>query len=138
MSFWTTGHEEVLREYAHQGAQAVSDAIMEQFGAYHSPHAVEQFAHRVHVSLRKMQECPECGNLVDHLNRQTGMCARCSEVYHVERARAYNQILEEEAAEAESQRAAASREYATLRQRNSRLRKRIERANKGEDGESSL
>lgn len=124
MSFWTTGHEEVLREFCHQGAQAVSDEIFNRYGVYHSPHAVEMYAHRVHVSLRKMRECPECGMLVDHLNRQTGLCARCSEVQHVERERAYNQILEREAKEAENELSDATREYAALRQRNSRLRRK--------------
>lgn len=124
MSFWTTGHEEVLREYCHRGAQAVSDEILERYGVYHSPHAVEMYAHRIHVSLRKMSECPECGLLVDHLNRQTGLCARCSEIQHVEQERAYNQILEREAEAAEAELAAAKREYAALRQRNSRLRRK--------------
>lgn len=124
MSFWTTGHEEVLRDIGHMGAKAVSDEILERFGVYHSPHAVEMYAHRVHVSLRKKWACPECGLLVDHLNRQTGLCTRCSEVRHVEEERAYNELLEREAREAKAEEEDARREYAMLRQRNSRLRRK--------------
>lgn len=132
MSTWTTGHEDVLREMRHLGAEAVSDEIFRRFGVRHSAHAVEMHAHRIHVSLRRMHACPECGLLVGHLNRQTGLCPRCSEVQHVEEERAFRDILEREAAEAEEQRLEVSREYAALRQQNMRTRKKFGLASKAE------
>ncbi|WP_232202834.1 hypothetical protein [Olsenella sp. oral taxon 809] len=111
----------MLRETGFKGAKAVSDEILRRYSVYHSPHAVEMFASRNHVSLRLMQACPECGLLVNHLNRQTGLCPRCSALLHVEEERAYNDILEGEIREAEAECVNAEREYATLRQRNARL-----------------
>lgn len=125
MRGWTTGQEELLREFAHLGAEAVSRELRERLGVVRSAHAIEMHASRIHVSLRRLSECPECGLLVERLNRQTGLCPRCSERQHVERARAYNELLERETAAAELEREDAAREYATLRQKNARLRRQM-------------
>ena len=123
---WTTGQEEVLRELCFKGAEAVSDEIFRRYGVRHSPHAVEMHAHRVHVSLAKRDVCPSCGAVGVRLNRQTGLCPLCTERQHVEEERAFNELLEAEAAHAEGSPEIEElrREYDKLRQRNARLCKR--------------
>lgn len=126
MSGWTTGHEDVLRELCFYGAQAVSDEIYRRFGAYHSPHACEMHASRIHVSLRKLDVCPECGAVGVHLNRQTGLCPLCTERQHVAEEQTFNELLqaERDVAEGSPEIEELRRKYASLRQRNARLRRR--------------
>ena len=126
MSFWTTGHEDVLRELCWQGAEAVSKEIERRYGVYHSPHACEMHASRIHVSLRKLSVCPDCGAVGVHLNRQTGLCPLCTERQHVAEEQAFNELLEAERDKAENSPEIEElrRKYAALRQRNARLRKR--------------
>lgn len=123
MSFWTTGHGDVLRELCWQGAEAVSKEIERRYGVYHSPHACEMHASRIHVSLRKFSVCPDCGAVGVRLNRQTGLCPLCTERQHVAEEQAFNELLEAERRFAENspEIEAAKRKYDKLRQRNSRL-----------------
>ena len=45
--------------------------------------------------------CPECGAVGVKINRQTGMCRRCTEEFHLAQERAFNEQLERERAHAE-------------------------------------
>lgn len=123
---WTTSQNDVIRELGHQGVAAVHDAILERYGVEHSVRAIEVQASRIHASLKVKAVCPECGAVGVRLNRQTGLCPLCTERQHVEEERAFNELLEQERKQAEesSEIKKLRREYAKLRQRNSRLCKK--------------
>lgn len=123
MSAWTVRQEEILREYGHLGVDAVADQLLKECGVERSKGAIAVHAHRIHVSLRTMPECPECHAIGVHLNRLSGLCPACTLRAKVEEERAFNELL---AAEAEGcddgpEYEALAREYDRLRQRNSRL-----------------
>lgn len=123
---WTTAQEETLREYAHLGAEGAAEAISARHGVRRSPEATAVHAGRIHVSLARREPCPECGRMAPRLNRQTGLCPVCTEELHVAEARAFNDLLEAEAAECEdpAEVARLRREWDMLRQRNARLCRR--------------
>ncbi|MDN0055552.1 hypothetical protein [Collinsella ihumii] len=123
MSAWTTGQEELLRELGHLGAEAVREEMRRRFGVERSRRSIEVHASRIHVSLRRLEVCPMCGAVGVHLNRQSGACSRCTVEMHVAEEAAFNEILELEARGCEEgpELEAARREWARLRQRNSRL-----------------
>lgn len=129
---WTTRQEEVMRELGHLGAAAVQEAIERRCGVRHSIRAIESHASRIRVSLKVRQVCPECGAVGVRLQRVSGMCRRCTELAHVAEERAFCDLLELEAAGCEegSEIEEARREYARLRQKSSRLRRRYGLAGK--------
>ena len=104
----------------------LAGAVFERCGVRRTPEATAVHASRLHVSMTRREECPECGRMVARLNRQTGLCPPCTEDLHVAEARAFNDLLESEAAEAEdpAEIARLRREWDMLRQRNARLCKR--------------
>lgn len=120
---WTVRQEEVLRAYGHMGARAVQGMLLHECGVARTLRAIEMHASRMHVSLRRLEQCPECGALGVRLSRQSGLCMRCTEFLHVEEERAFHELLLLEAAGCDegSEIDAARREYARLRQANSRL-----------------
>lgn len=123
MSAWTTGQNDVIRELGHRGAEAVRDEIRRRYGVERTVRAIEMQASRIHASLRVLSVCPQCGAIGVRLNRQSGMCPRCTEEAHVAEERAFNELLHREAEGCEEgpEIEAARREYARLRQQNSRL-----------------
>jgi len=133
---WTTLQNEVLRAYGHEGAAGVQKRLVAECGAKHSIRAIEMQASRIHASLRVRGCCPECGVIGVRLNRQTGLCPRCTEQQHVEEAAAFNAILLQELEEMESDPSIEvnRREYARLRQENSRLCRKYGLANKSQRG----
>lgn len=120
---WTCRQEEILRELCYKGAAAVRDAIEKECGVRHSVRAVEMHASRIKVSLRVRSECPECRAVGVKLNRQSGLCPRCTEEQHVAEEKAFNELLllEAQGCEEGPEIEAARKEYARLRQANSRL-----------------
>ena len=123
MSRWTEEQDDVLREVSFHGAAYAAAEIERRCGARHSVRAVEMRASRIHCSLAVRTVCPSCGAVGVNLNRQTGMCRRCTEEYHLAQERAFNEQLERERAAAEE---AADiddvrRERDRIRQRNSRM-----------------
>ena len=131
---WTTDQEATLREFGHLGAQGAADAIFDRHGIRRSAEATAMHASRIHVSLARRLVCPECGCMVTYLNRQTGLCKRCTEFQHVEEERAFNDLLEAERQYSEDspEIEAAKREYDMLRQRNARLCRRYGLKSKAE------
>ncbi len=125
-----------MRENCFRGVAAVQAALLRECGVERSIRAIEVHASRIHMSLKVRHQCPECGRIGVHLNRQSGMCAGCTELMHVEEERAFNELLEAEAASAvgsgEVER--LQREYAALRQRNSRLCRKHGLASKSKRG----
>ena len=123
MSGWTPKQDDVMRAFGRLGAAGVTAAIERECGVSHSVCAVEIRASRIHVSLRVQQVCPECGVVGLRLNRQSGMCARCTELMHLNEEIAFNEILqvEREAAADADEVAGIRRERDKMRQRNSRL-----------------
>ena len=89
----------------------------------HTVRSIESQASRCHVSLRVQQVCPECGVVGVRLNRQSGMCTKCTELMHLNEEIAFNEILQAECEEAADEEAIAGirRERDKMRQRNSRL-----------------
>lgn len=85
--------------------------------------AVEMRASRIHCSLAVQTVCPSCGAVGVKISRQTGMCPLCTERYHLEQERAFNEQLEREraACEESAELADVRRERDKMRQRNSRL-----------------
>lgn len=127
MSEWTTRQEEVVRAYGHLGVKAVQRELREQCGVERSFRSIESKASRIHVSLRVQTVCPECGAVGLRLNRQSGLCARCTELMHLREEVAFNEILQaeaEEAADREGDIAEIKRERDRMRKRNSRLCKK--------------
>ena len=120
---WTVRQEEVLREHCCGGAADVQAAIEAECGVLHTIRAIEAHASRMHCSLAVRPACPQCGAVGVRLNRQSGMCPRCTEWHHVNEERAFNELLQLEADGCEEgpELEAAKREYARLRQQNSRL-----------------
>jgi DnaJ-class molecular chaperone len=120
---WSSEQDDVLRECSFKGAAFARDEIERRCGARHSLHAVELRASRIHCSLAVQTVCPECGAVGVVINRQTHLCRRCTEEFHLAQERAFNEQLERERAHAED---AADiddvrRERDMMRQRNSRL-----------------
>lgn len=62
---------------------------------------MEMHASRIHCSLAVKAMCPWCGAVGVKINRQTGMCPLCTERYHLEQERAFNEQLERERAACE-------------------------------------
>ena len=123
MKAWTTKQDSILRELGHLGAEAVQRAILRECGVSRSLHAIEHRASRIHVSLKLQQVCPDCGVVGVRLNRQSGLCPKCTELMHLNEEIAFNEILqaEREAATDEVEIARLRRERDKMRQRNSRL-----------------
>lgn len=113
----------MIRELGHRGVVAVHDALLERYGMDYSLHAIEIQASRIHASLRVQAVCPECGAVGVRINRQTGLCAACSEKLRLAEAVAFNDVLMGEAEElvSDAEVEELRRENAAMRQRNSRL-----------------
>ena len=120
---WTTRQEEVVREFGHLGVGRVQRELERQCGVTRSTRSIESKASRIHVSLRIQQVCPECGVVGVRLNRQSGLCARCTELMHLNEEVAFNELLQREREEKASEAEVADirRERDRMRQRNSRL-----------------
>lgn len=123
---WTEDEDDIIRELSHRGAVAIADEIWDRLGIERTPHSVECRASKLHRSLRRLAQCPMCGAIGVHLNRQTGLCRGCNESYRLEEERVYHEQLELERREAEEgpdvERVMKERE--ALRQRNARLRRK--------------
>ena len=94
MSWWTEEQDDVLREVSFRGAAYAAAEIERRCGVAHSVRAVEMRASRIHCSLAIQTVCPQCGAVGVKINRQTGMCPLCTERYHLEQERAFNEQLE--------------------------------------------
>ena len=123
VSWWTEEQDDVLREVSFRGAAYAAAEIERRCGVRHSVRAVEMRASRIHCSLAVQTVCPQCGAVGVKINRQTGMCRRCNEEYHLAQERAFNEQLERERSTAEdaSDIDDLRRERDMMRQRNSRL-----------------
>ena len=123
MSWWTAEQDDVLREVSFRGAAFAAAEIERRCGVRHSVRAVEMRASRIHCSLAVRTVCPSCGAVGVNLNRQTGKCRRCSEEFHLEQERVFNEQLERErvAAEEAAEIDDVRRERDMMRQRNARL-----------------
>lgn len=120
---WTTRQEEVVREYGHLGVERVQRELLRQCGVRRSARSIESKASRIHVSLRVQQVCPGCGVVGVRLNRQSGLCAKCTELMHLNEEVAFNELLQREREEKadDEEIAGIRRERDRMRQRNSRL-----------------
>lgn len=120
---WSTGQNDVIRELGYRGVQAVHDEILDRYGVDHTLHAIEAQASRIRASLRVLDECPRCHAIGVRINRQSGLCKRCTLEEHVEEAQAFNDILEAEAAGCDDgpEVEELERKWAQLRQQSSRL-----------------
>lgn len=123
---WDETQDDLLRECSFRGAAFVAAELWRRLGVRHSVRAVEMRASRIHCSLAVQTVCPGCGAVGVGLNRQTGMCRLCTERYHLECERAFNERLEQErlAAEDGAEVDAVRRERDRLRKANSRLKRR--------------
>lgn len=120
---WTAEEDGVLRAHSYEGAGGVQDALVRELGVFRTLRAIEQRAHLIRASLKRLDVCPECGAVGVRINRQSGMCARCTEEGHVAEERAFRDLLALEAVGCDEgpEIEAARREYARLRQANSRM-----------------
>lgn len=120
---WTEDEDDVLRECSYRGAAYAAGEIWRRLGIRRSVHAVEHRASRIHCSLAVLSECPECGAVGVQINQGTGMCRKCSELFHLEEEKAFNELLEAERAAAEdgAEVDALKRARDMWRKRNSRL-----------------
>ena len=136
---WTTKQDEVIRELGHLGAAAVAAAIERECGVSRSVRAVEVRASRIHASLKVRSVCPECGVVGLRLNRQSGMCPKCTELMHLNEEIAFNEILQREREEAADEEAIAGirRERDKMRQRNSRMARKYGLKTRRQRGDDS-
>ena len=127
MTSWTTKQDSILRELGHLGVDAVREAILRECGIDRTVRSIEVRASRIHVSPAVRQVCPECGVVGLRLNRQSGLCPRCTELMHLNEEIAFNEILQREREEAADDDAIAGirRERDKMRQRNSRLARKF-------------
>ena len=127
MREWTTRQEEIVREFGHYGVGVVQRELWRQCGVSRSFRSIESKASRIHVSLRVRQVCPECGLVGVRLNRQSGMCVRCTELMHLNEEMVFNELLMAEREELASDVDVAEirRERDRIRQQNSRLCRRF-------------
>ena len=123
MREWTTRQEEIVREFGIYGVERVQRELWKRCGVRRSRRAIESKASRIHVSLRVRTVCPECGLVGVRLNRQSGMCARCTELMHLNEEIVFNELLQAEREEMASDEdvAAIRRERDRIRQQNSRI-----------------
>lgn len=123
MTPWTTRQDEIIRERGHLGAEAVAAAILRECGVSRSVHSIEHRASRIHASLKLQPVCPECGVVGVRLNRQSGLCPKCTEIMHLNEEIAFNEILQAEREAATDPRTITEirRKRDRMRQRNSRL-----------------
>ena len=140
MEAWTTKQDSILRELSYLGAEAVRDALKRECGVDRSIRAVEVRASRIHASLKVKAVCPECGVVGLRLNRQSGMCPKCTELMHLNEEIAFNEILQAEREEAANEEAIAGikRERDKMSQRNSRLARKYglpTRRERGQNGD---
>lgn len=126
MMGWDEEQDDVLRSVSYLGAERARDEIWERCHVWHSVPAVQMRASRIHCSLEERTVCPSCGAVGVNINRSTGLCPLCSERYHLEQERAFNELLEQERKAAEDPKAVAEarRERDAMRQRNSRMCRR--------------
>ena len=123
MAAWTTGQDDLIRELSYYGVERVRDEILKRYGIERSLQAIEKRASRIHVSLKRLEVCPECGTVGVHLNRQTGLCPRCTEAFHLQVEIAFNECLQTELEQSQDPKVIDEihREREKMRQRNSRL-----------------
>ena len=93
---WTIGQENVIRELRFLGAQGVRDAIEKEFGVSHTKHAVQVRASLLGISLQKRYRCPECGDIVESVNRLSGLCLRCSVYCRIQEEISFSEAIERE------------------------------------------
>lgn len=115
MPGWSSVQNDVLRELANLGAEAVAEAIAERTGVVHTAAAVQRQASRLGVSMVVFSPCPVCGRRVR--GGRTGMCPACRARANAERQWRVLGELEAEAKrmEADPEYVAAKREYDRLR-----------------------
>lgn len=120
---WTTHEIDVMRANGHLGVDAVQRALLRECGSDRSVRSIESQASRCHVSLRVQQVCPDCGVVGVRLNRQSGLCPKCTELMHLNEEIAFNEVLQREREEKADSADMTSirRERNRMRQRNSRL-----------------
>lgn len=138
MSWWTEEQDDVLRKEGFRGAVYAAAKIERRCGVHHPVQAVEMRASWTHCSLAVQTVCPSCGAVGVKINRQTGMCPLCTERYHLEQERAFNEQLERERAACEdsAELADVRRERDRMRQRNSRLCRKYGLRGKRERGQA--
>lgn len=120
---WTTREIDVMRANGHPNVKAVHDALLRECGTDRSVRSIESQASRCHVSLKVQQVCPERGVVGVHLNRQSSMCPKCTELMHLNEELAFNETLlrEREGKANEAEALQIRRERDRMRQKNSRL-----------------
>lgn len=125
MPGWSSAQNEVLRELANLGAEAVAEAIAERTGVVHTAAAVQRQASRLGVSMVTFATCPVCGRRVR--GGRTGMCPVCRARANAERQWRVLGELEAEAKrlEADPEYLAAKREYDRLRKAVSSKRREL-------------
>lgn len=136
MRWRTEEQDDVLREVSFRGAAFAAAEIERRCGVRHSVRAVEMRASRIHCSLAVQTVCPQCGAVGVKINRQTGMCPLCTERYHLEQERAFNEQLEREriAAEEAPEIDDVRRERDKIQQRNSCLCRKFGLSGRREKG----
>ena len=117
---WTDEQDAVIRELGHKGVDAVRRELVRRCHALHTVYAIKRRAVRIHASLRKRTVCPECGAIGVHINRQSKMCIRCTELLRLEEAKAFEELLEQERRGAEE---GGGNEQKTRRRAENRERK---------------
>lgn len=120
---WTEDEDDLIREISYRGAKAIKKELWYRYGIERTEYAIIRRASRIHCSLRVRTVCPSCGAVGVHINRQTGMCALCTERLHLEEEKAFNEQLQREldAAEDSEELERVKREREMWRQRNNRI-----------------
>lgn len=72
---WTEEQEDILRDHAHQGVEAVLEELA-LIGVYRSASSVQRHGSRIGITFTKYETCPLCGSPTSKLKR-SGLCPTC-------------------------------------------------------------
>lgn len=120
---WSAEEEEIIETFARLGVDRIRREIHKECGRVRSVNSIKVKASRMGVSLKPYEVCPRCARRVSKLVPKTGLCKVCHTKELRDKERQFNEYLWSKAREIdeEKEREKYSREYATLRKRNSRL-----------------
>lgn len=121
MPKWTTRQDEIVMQYAREGAEGVM-ARLEEAGYRHTKRAVQMRASRLGISLVPYEICTACGGRFREVGSD-GLCAACHMEELLGRERAKVAVVADSKATPEYRE--RKREYDRLRQRRLRAQKRL-------------
>lgn len=122
---WTSREIAYLEAHAHEGAQAIAEALGKTVSS------VQLQAHRYGISLRKRWICPKCGEEVyTPLAKWTGWCRQCTTEESRDKALRKNEEVRRELKWQEARYETAKRDRQRLYEDTRRTREELKKLQK--------